>query len=192
MTDTASREPAYGHQVGEPGVGYYPWTSVPGATPDTWGPTPAPQPAPVRNPLAAVREHAHPELNDLLDRLLALEHGRQSLLDHLWATVPSYVNEDANNVANTAVTTLTWPPKNAQLVKVLAVIVSIGTGQTGTLTLGDWVLPCPAGVTAIPGDGVALLYPSGSGSTRQLVLTGAVPASVHVFGELLPTLGTMH
>lgn len=130
--------------------------------------------------------HMGPELQAFIDQLVTLEQGRQAYLDRLWASIPSYVQEDAFSGAAGAVQ-IDANRATSQLYKATVVVASVPTGSTGTIFLGDATLPVPAGITVIPGS-----FLVGSTALRRLVITPTGVCALHVFGELLPTMGTMH
>lgn len=133
--------------------------------------------------------HPDPNLDSFLSKLMALEAGRQAYIDKLWASIPSYVQEDAySGLAGALV--INAQPKTGQLYLATLVVVSVPTGSTGTLVLGDCTLPVPAGVTVIPGAAGAFLV--SSTAPRQLTITPTGVCSLHIIGQLLPTMGTMH
>ncbi len=128
----------------------------------------------------------HPELRELLNRLVMLEQGRQSLIDHLWATIPSVVNERLYENQGQAV--LTINATTSELWTVESIITSIPAGQTGLLQLGDSSMPVPAGTFTMAPVSVLLRQVD----PRVLTSTGAGAMGLWLMGTLRPTRGTMH
>lgn len=122
------------------------------------------------------------EAEEVLTLLMGLEHGRQAILDRLWSEIPADIDE-RDWLASA--TSLTVAPQSTGLVKITSVIATIPTDQTGTLILGDWQMPLPAGVTVLPFVGMLLT----ASDLRQLTSTGAGALSLRLMGVQLPTRG---
>lgn len=135
-------------------------------------------------PTVAVGEKKAEVIEDVLERLVLLEHGRQALVDSLWARIPSYVVEAGYQAA---VTSLTVNPQTTKLERINAVIASLPSGATGLLQLGDVIVPLGQGITNMGGVGFLL----NTTSTRSLTSTVSGPLALVLFGEVLPTDGVL-
>lgn len=170
----------------EAGVGAFPADAPYPAGVDQPGPG-APVPAPPGRGLPPGLDHRDrpTESEQVLELLMGLEHGRQGLLDRLWAELTANVDERA---WLGSATVLQVAPQATGLVKITSVIATIPTDQTGTLVLGDWQMPLPAGVTVLPFVGILL----NASDLRQLTSTGAGALSLRLMGHVLPTRGVMN
>ncbi len=126
------------------------------------------------------KDEAIRHIYETLDRLTT---GRQAMVDALWARIPVEITE--HRYVATAKTVAT-APVTTQLVKVTSVVATLPTGATGTLQLGDLVIPLGQGVTNLIGLRV-FLHQS---DTRLLQSTKAGPVSLTLSGEVAPTIGT--
>lgn len=132
----------------------------------------------------AVGERKAEVIEDVLERLALLEHGRQALVDSLWARIPSYVVEAGYGAA---VTSLVVNPQTTKLERINAVVAALPSGATGLLQLGDVVIPLGQGITNLGGVGFLL----STTSTRSLTSTVSGPLALVLFGEILPTDGVL-
>lgn len=145
-------------------------------------PGPAAPPAPPSRGLPAHLGQHDEHVERILELLGGLEHGRQALLDKLWAEIPAAIYERAWLISATEVDV---SPQTTGLEKITSVVVGVPPMQTGTLTLGDFELAVGAGVTNMT-DTAFLLNQS---DARKLVVTGAGLISLALFGVQYPTRG---
>ena len=133
-------------------------------------------------------DHLHPDVLELLNRLVALEQGRQSLLDHLWAEIPSIVNEYIYQPAQTANVPLLLSAVTSELWECTSAVAIIPAAATGLLQLGAISLPLSQGLTLISPLRVVMT----SGALRSITSTVTGPTALLLCGTLHPTRGTMH
>lgn len=120
---------------------------------------------------------------EVLRELTALEHGRQALVDGLWARIPAYVTEYAYS-ADAA--QLPIPAQMSMLVRITKVYAWVPSGQTGVLTLGSYNFPLPQGQSHF--DTSVLL--SGS-DPRQITASASGTLMALLTGEQAPEIGTL-
>lgn len=126
----------------------------------------------------------------MLERLSGLTDAiRQTFTDKLWQSIPSYVQEYGRNDSWATAAPVVVNAAIGELVRIELVVVSIPTGSTGTLALGDHVFTnLGAGVTNLR---VSRLL--NAGDTRTLTLTSGAggAAQVALYGHQLAPTGTM-
>lgn len=124
------------------------------------------------------------DATDVLNRLLLLEHGRQAVVDQLWATITSYIVETAYSPNAAAISP---DVASSNLWMVTAVVATLPANATGLLQLGDITIPLGQGVTILAPVGILLTQTS----TRALSSTVAGPISLTLTGQIHPTRGTL-
>lgn len=126
-----------------------------------------------------------PTVEDIMSRLLQLEHGRQAMVDALWASLASRIYE--RGFVNG--TTLVVNPQTSGMALISSVVASVPAGQTGVLTLGDLQISLPAGLNVMGETGFLLSF----SDLRQLVVTGGGSPliSLALAGVQLPTRGVL-
>lgn len=105
---------------------------------------------------------------------------RQTLADRLWQEIPATVEESQWLPAAPDGTVLVVAPSVQTLVTIAYAVVSLPAGATGTLRLGNAVIPnLPAGVTCLRlrsllkvGDLRTLTVVGGAGGPASVVLQG--------------------
>jgi hypothetical protein len=113
---------------------------------------------------------------------------RQTLADHLWASVGTFVAENAYN-ANLAIgATLTARAQVAGLEKIESVTACVPAGATAVVQLGDKVLYVGQGVTTVPGLAVVLQ----TTDLRGITIAGSAgPTALLLTGVAIPTFGVL-
>lgn len=128
------------------------------------------------------------ELADALERLAGLPDAvRQSLTDHLHATIPVTVFEAAHNASLTAGVPMYVRAQTGGLELITGLVVSVPSGATGVVQLANHVMYVGAGVTSL----TPLKIELGTSDTRQLTISATGPASFWLFGDQQPTYGVM-
>lgn len=112
---------------------------------------------------------------------------RQTLTDHLWASINATVEEYAFSPAQPANTPLTVRNNTEGLELITGFVAVVPGNATGQLQLGPRIIYLPAGVTSVSPTRFLL----GPGDTRALTANGAGPMSLILWGEQLPTYGVM-
>lgn len=125
----------------------------------------------------------------MLERLTGLsDQLRQTLSDKLWAEIPAIVQEGNWAASIPAGGQLLVNASLNTLVKITTVIVSVPAGASGTLQLGDTVIPnLPPGVTSLP---MAQLL-QGSDTRALTIGTAAGPAALYLQGTQLAPEGSL-
>ena len=123
-------------------------------------------------------------IRDLYERLDKIETGRQSLINALWAQIPTDITEHAYLAAALS---LQVAPLSTGLIKVTTLVATLPATSTGLLQLGDVTIPLPSGLTHLQGLRI-LLH---SGSSRLLTSTIAGPMSLTLCGQVQPTYGVL-
>lgn len=143
-------------------------------------------PTPPSRGLPAGLSHPHPDFTErILELLGGLEHGRQALLDQLWAEIPSWIFESAYNPTQGANVPLVVGPQTTTLEVITCVIASLPAA--GLLQLGSNQLPLPAGVTVL--DGATLVL--NSSAVRTLTPSALGPTALWLSGHQAPTAGVL-
>lgn len=137
------------------------------------------QPHPIEEHEA--KDHA---IRDLYERLDKIETGRQSLINALWAQIPSDITETAYSGAAKSLRTT---PQTSELVKITAFVATLPATATGTLQLGDVTIPLPSGFTTATGLRLLLR----TDDTRLLQSTKTGPMSLTICGQIAPTRGVL-
>lgn len=136
------------------------------------------------HPIAEQEAKTH-TLEALWERVDGIEAGRQSLIDALWARLPTEITESGYTASTTE---LNVSPVTNELVRVSSVVVFCGTPTGGVLTLGSLVFPVPGSPSRfVNWVGLNLMLP-GSGP-RRLTCTTASKLGLIVCGSLVPLYG---
>lgn len=145
------------------------------------------------------REH-HDGLDRALTHLEQLQGGRQALGLKRWAEITEVVNEYNYSPAGTAtvINGVTYYVVKANdpatggryqgFATITAFLVSVPSGATGVLQLGDLTLPVGQGITTSPA-GINLQL--ATDDIRQLNCTASGPMSIAVFGYVTPMTATL-
>lgn len=127
-------------------------------------------------------------LDAVLAALAALpDQLRQAIGDHLWSTIPVDVKETAYNPNQAANTPLQLTPAMHVGVRITAVIASIPANATGTIRLGDVVVPIGQGLTVL----APMRLPLAPTDIRSVSSTIAGPVSLLVMGEQTPATSVL-
>jgi hypothetical protein len=119
---------------------------------------------------------------ELLQLLTQTEHGRQSLIDGLWARIPAYVFEMAYQPSATSVT---CSPQTRNMERITGILAVVPSGSTGTVILGQAIIPVVSGLNNLTGIGFLL----NASDVRNLTITQAGTLALYLFGEQLPLYG---
>jgi hypothetical protein len=127
-------------------------------------------------------------MREVLERLATLPDAiRQTLTDHLWASIPVTVVENAYQAAM-APGDLDVTAQTGGYEKITSIITAVATGATGLVTLGSVKIPVPAGTTYLGPISIVLA----TQDVRRLTTAGGTGDTALVLcGEQLPTYGVM-
>lgn len=127
------------------------------------------------------KDHA---IRDLYERLDKIETGRQSLINALWAQIPSDITE---TVYSATAKTVATTPQTSELVKITSFVATLPATSTGTLQLGDVTIPLPSGLSTATGLRLLLRQTD----LRLLKSTKTGPMSLTICGQIAPTRGVL-
>jgi hypothetical protein len=178
--------------------------------------SPGIKPAPLETNAALLKEHdvppvpraldrqPEPQHLDLFERIMErfelLEHGMGALAEQLASAIPSYTCEYAYSPSATALVSSstnvdgvavggfpTLGPQTDDLIYVLSALVSVPSGATGLLQLGNVTIPVTNGTTML----APLRVPLFPQDLRALTVTTAGPLAVVLMGQVAPTRGKL-
>jgi hypothetical protein len=112
---------------------------------------------------------------------------RQTLDDSLWQSIAADDYESSYSASQTKNVALVVQPKSTLIFRVECIVATIPSGATGTVQLGDVVIPIGQGLTAING----LRLQLAQGSTRIVQSDTTGPCSLLLTGLQLPPYGVL-
>lgn len=129
------------------------------------------------------------ELMDALERLAGLPDAvRQSLTDHLHATIPVTVSEHAYMASLAAGVPMYVRAQTGGLELITGICAVVPSGCTGLVQLGPLAIPVSAGLTQI----TPVKRELGTSDTRQITISGGSgPTLLWIWGDQQPTYGVM-
>lgn len=124
-------------------------------------------------------------LQTLLERLNQLPEAlRQTIADHLWATIPTFEWAWGYSQDLATGTDLHARKHTSNLFLIRSVTAIVPVGASALVTLGEVVLPLPPGVNHLP----HLAYVLADSDTRKINLrAGSGETLLWLTGEVLPT-----
>ena len=121
---------------------------------------------------------------ELIQLLTASENGRQALIDGLWARIPAYVIEHSYQPSGLSVNP---QPQSRNMFRCTGIIASVPSGSTGTLTLGNIIIPVVSGMNNLTGLSILL----NASDVRSLQITPAGTLALILMGEQMPLYGKL-